>query len=240
MKRKKKRKVNEATINDLEEIPGETMTLSQSHTDSSSIDDFKHNVNDDNEGLGSGEKQNILSSSLVNEKQNKQFTGTRSAPGSSCVSPIQFDSSSSTQMGYEHLTDSSTSNTINSSGEEFIPPSETQNSDKPSKDTFSKNKLTGDDQTNGEFQTIKTTEQSNFVDHNLMPHENLSSNRVKSNGGARLKTTVEPTNKKQSNDDHNSSEPLEKTEPMSINQQPHKDDDGDGRRYDDIFFFTGS
>ena len=209
MKKKKKRKVNEATIGDLEEIPGEIKTIS--HTDSSFLDglQLKPSVNDnDNKENVVGSEDGSSVSSVNNKKPLIQFSETRSAPGSSCVSPVQFDSSSNPSN--EGVESNNTFVSNNLSQEEFILHS-TLNT-RPI-DNISNN-LNSEHESNSyhnEIQNIGKTKDNIFPDQPAP----ISTHQIYSNGGAIPKTTIDTflCDKQNAGDKENK----EITQPMNIN-----------------------
>ena len=125
----------------MEEIPGETKTIL--YTDTSSLDglQFKPTDNDNKEDIVQTEdNQNILS---------KQLSETRSAPGSSSVSPVQFDSPNTP------ISNDDISVLNNSSLEEFIPPS----TESPLNNLKLEHELKS---SRGDIKNITKTEKNNF------------------------------------------------------------------------------
>lgn len=201
--------MNEATINDLEEIPGESNTFLPSfRKDSSSIEDLQFKQKQDNIGFDQevpsrdNEGNRNTESSNVKSQNDRHFTETRSAPGSSCVSPIQFDDSNNfheTSVVNE-LFESSTLavNDVNQPRNSVL------------------NLLSNSDRENDVFQKSSSrTEQNDLVNRDS-PIQSTSQTR-ESDGGTRLKTaTVEPSQV---------DELTEKSLPMSIKTKPKEQDD---------------
>ena len=197
----------------MEEIPGETKTIL--YTDTSSLDglQFKPTDNDNKEDIVQTEdNQNILS---------KQLSETRSAPGSSSVSPVQFDSPNTP------ISNDDISVLNNSSLEEFIPPS----TESPLNNLNLEHELKS---SRGDIKNITKTEKNNF------PNEILPTLSHKShpNGGTIPKTTINTLFDKQNTEDK---ENIEKTQPMNINinkeLQDKLKDIGEGQEEYDNFFY---